>query len=961
MTIARSQPLSLIPTSSERSSDGVISGAFYPGGSAREWLREAAAWGDRGRSARFCILSGENGVLILPGPGKESWKASPRAIACQQPHENLWIPAGTSLSPAPLTEEIPNLFPYSVQFFHPRLGLIGWEDDQCLSAASLILRPRGSGVSWEMAEPGPRTPPSLSRITLKIPEGLPDDILDSLAGDIGSLPVQSLKTSGPGLGIRIKAGLARWTFSIVRLLTGIALFLCLVSLFHLTSTGRLSPLILVAVGALIAYLINSARKGHLPGFRPKREAGTKPGQATHGSATGPSGFLNYLREWARRQTQALENARMNEIERLMKLLKENPEQGLRYALPVAGEEETRGYAATPSTRLSLRNPVLGKNGGGSLPADHWDLNQETRWKLHQQYRVLAEAESKAGRHDRAAYIYGSLLGMWGPAAKELSAAGKPIEAARICRTKLNQPVEAAGYLEKGGLLAEAALIFAEHRHHEKAGDLWNRLGQRDDAFREWLAAVKASGFRWQAAPIIEKKMGEPGWAASVLASGWPDTEEATECLKEHFQLLARCQADEESLLQVHRLERQRHEFLSPRALGKALGHLQKAPLQPTVKRKLASIGRRIVAEQVAGLESSAKQRKWLNLLPEYDADDPLLKRDVRRQGSRKLPAARLPLRTPLQDAIKPERTHLVGLVGNVLDFCGDGEEWFLLEVDRQSRRLTLCMEHGSTDWGISAALHGWVIPFSQLGETRIALNTGHLSGDRASRDPSKAQAWKHRPWSDRDGLLGICRETNDRILTLTTGTDGLIDLGIHCRNGELIRTHALGWANTPESPVRLPMAATQTSLVFALDNCLYELPKLNSREEPKMSACNLPEPVDNVAINGQNEERIVAATWKGEAILLYPAKRWETIQIESSPDNSALKISFLADGNLAVVNTTGGRLYDPQNPQRPLARFDLPEKESEVVAIAPQGNSSLAVLHRGGDSNFRVSCFRFEA
>ncbi len=802
-----------------------------------------------------------------------------------------------------------------------------------------------------MAVPGPEPAPPLSRVTLKLPEDLSVEFFQELAGDIGSEPLEKLRPEAPSVWLKMKVGAVRQASFFLKIGGAVLGFLIFVAAIWLFGTAALHfPFLAILVPVLFFALRRVWRNMQFGGgARPVRPGDGGIGREEE-TATGPSGFLNYLREWFRRQSKALAEARMSEIERLMKLLREDPAKGLRYALPLTGGESARGYAATPGSRLSLRNPVLGA-GSGAAPVDNWNLDTQTQWKLHQQYRELAASESAAGRHDRAAYIYGNLLGLWNQAAQELAAGGRPLEAARLYQVKLKNPKAAAECLEKAGLLAEAAALFSELGLHDRAGDLWHRLGRRDEAFREWLAAIKTSPHRWQAARIIEKKLREPGRAAGLLASGWPGTDEEEECLQKHFELLGRYGATEEALAQCERLGQERSNFSSPQALGNILVRLQVARLDRSVKERLAALGRRLVVEELARKGSPSQQRKILDLLPKLDAADPLLKRDVQVYRNQSIKKAELPVRKRLEQVVEAKTTYALGPLGEVLDFAGvDEDHWFVLEVDRHDRRLFLRTPGDTVNLGYNKARRGWVIPRKRARETRVALGGGGLVREFGTREPGGDKPWQHRPWEVTDKLLGYCADQRGPLCVLTGGSNGFLDLGIFSWDGDLIRMRPLGWAATPDDENRkLPAALFGDRLVFALDHHLYSL-SLEDGEE-KMEACNMPDTVTAIAMARPKEVLYLAAVWGSDVVLLQPEKGWEPVQLECGFLEPPA-VAFLADGNLAVVSSHRGALYDPENPNRILAEFKIPPGAIAVLGCAALGVSSLAVLHTDGEDGF---------
>ena len=133
------------------------------------------------------------------------------------------------------------------------------------------------------------------------------------------------------------------------------------------------------------------------------------------------------------------------------MLQNNPDEGLRYALPMQGDAH-RGIGAA-GWELTTRDVdfQLSRLGGGQA-ADFWNLDEQWRKKLFNQYRQCAQREISLGRHRRAAYIFAELMGDHNSAAATLADGGHFREAAVLYKERLRQPRQAADCLRRGGLL-----------------------------------------------------------------------------------------------------------------------------------------------------------------------------------------------------------------------------------------------------------------------------------------------------------------------------------------------------------------------------------------------------------------------------------------------------------------------------------------------------------------------------
>ncbi len=271
-----------------------------------------------------------------------------------------------------------------------------------------------------------------------------------------------------------------------------------------------------------------------------RRAGAVIGDLGAGAlrAMGRDAAASRVDAWSRRFRQDLAERRKAEIERLLEAFGSDPAGALRRAIPLVGGGKGRGPGPLPGTVLGERpeewDPMRNGSGGG----DEWAVDQATRLRLERAYREAAVRESAAGRWLRAARIYGELLGDWAMAAQMLERAGRWREAARVYRERLRVPGKAAGCFESAGLLSEAVVAWREAGNHEEAGELLARLGQDEEARREWEQAVRVSRDPLKQAELLEGKLGLVERAMQVLEEAWRHGRNGA-AFEEYFALLGR--------------------------------------------------------------------------------------------------------------------------------------------------------------------------------------------------------------------------------------------------------------------------------------------------------------------------------------------------------------------------------------------------------------------------------------
>jgi tetratricopeptide (TPR) repeat protein len=594
-------PLHLIPAASPLTARA----GFLPGSDVAAWLEEMT----RHPGARFFIVPNSieeadaGGLLIVPaGEGAASFGA--RVLPCGIEHGSVVVPGSLRLDPALTVDEARRLLPYGCYFFHPALGLVAFEEADAITPESLIVPPLPRETSWHQAMPGHTPPPRLSRIMLALPDEF-SDLFGDAAQDIGARSPKDLAKNTPLLD-RLKDKLIGGAAAVG--LGGLAALVGLAKMLGAGSGGASRP-----VGP-----------------------GGNPGKGGDANTRGIS-VLDRVMKWTADQMEKLAQKRERELDRLMKLLETNPELGLRYALPFSeGGDAARGQAP-PSWQLGERNPIFGSRRGGG-PADVWSLAPQTQWQLQQKYRDLANRELAAARYDRAAYIFAELLGDWHAAAGALTRGHRYQEAARLYLTKLNNKPLAAKCLEDGGLLTDALLLYGELAQHEKCGDLLRQLGREREAIAAFNEAIKGSTDRLHDARILFEKLQQHGLALSVLASGYPQSTQACQCLERHFDYLSRLAATPESLALARSLTDPARQLTDRVQMTETLRSIYQAQADPEVRHRISIVATSIIGGALAA--GTGKEAALLAALPQFAASDLLLKRDAHRYADQREQARR---------------------------------------------------------------------------------------------------------------------------------------------------------------------------------------------------------------------------------------------------------------------------------------------------------------------------------
>jgi len=426
------------------------------------------------------------GCLVALPPEHWKHKSLDAAEPCQSVHHLLFIPQYACVQPVIGYAEAVTLFAGKQHFLHPEIGLI--ELGTPLDWSSLISIPEQQELKIIVPEAPERIPGKIHRAEiLSLP---PEQVLKQLEERAFS-PTQKFNDKPLSIAEKIKLGILKTLFT----------------------------------------------KSNTEGSKPTQER---------------TGLMNLLEKIARQifpstgkwfdrleqDLEELEKRNRSEMQKLMDLFKQNPDEALKYAVPLDDSGAGRGGFAgrfEMSRRWSSFDLFGGNNNSGS---GNILFTEDSYFKLQQQYRKTAADLVKAGKHERAAFVFIKLLKDHGSAAEALEKGRLYPEAASVYLKHLRNKGKAAECYEKGQMISTAIDLYKELKEFEKTGDLYMQLQKQKEAFKYYqlVANEHIEAERYvKASVLMRNKMQDAEPAQDLLLQGWRKDKDAFNCLNNYFQ------------------------------------------------------------------------------------------------------------------------------------------------------------------------------------------------------------------------------------------------------------------------------------------------------------------------------------------------------------------------------------------------------------------------------------------
>ena len=555
---------------------GAAQAAFLCGNSAHDWLGELSRLGVSATAIEGYLLPESAQSLQAAGLFVVFKKAQnvdfeqlKAPYVCVS--EGLYVPLSTHLFPQVSEAEFKQLLIWDVQVFHPHIGFVGFKKTDKIDFTRLIQLGNPSEAEWHHAQTGMPFRPPLTDILMK-PVSF-QDVLTAMNDTVDRKPLSDIPKDPD----------------------------------EPTDLEK---------------LLDDVKRGFLKGSLSALDKLSEMFPNTEG------GYQNHekpnLSNWLQKQLNNLEKKRNEELNRLLNLFDKDPNEALKYALPLDSPYFNRGEAP-PSSALGRRSTDFNLNNlGGGNRVDGWDLGGHF-YVLQDRYRKAAEAAIARGDYKKAAYVYANLLSDFQSAAQTLEKGKYYQEAAVLYKEHLKNIPAAAACLERGGLITQAIELYDALKSYEKVGDLYEKIEQPTKAKRYYEASIETHAERadfMEIARIEGDKLKENDRAMATLLRGWSKSNQEEKCLEYYFKKTKDNAPDTlpETVQSVYDDQTPTHKRLTLLGiLGDMVKHNETADFRQTTR----DIAYDILADDVAAGNITA-----LHQLKKFLPDDRLINSDL---------------------------------------------------------------------------------------------------------------------------------------------------------------------------------------------------------------------------------------------------------------------------------------------------------------------------------------------
>lgn len=277
---------------------------------------------------------------------------------------------------------------------------------------------------------------------------------------------------------------------------------------------------------------------------------------------------NKNEQWSnklQKEYEALEKRNQKELDRLVDLLKDNPEEALKYAVPLDTTGTNRGLFPNDNTnegigKLSLRwnnLSLFDKNNNNFSGNGSSSIDDNSFHRLENQYRLTAQQLIQQKKYRKAAFVYLKLLKQYQKAAETLEVGGFYQEAATIYLKYCANKEKAAACYQRGNMYLKAIELYKALNEHELVGDLYLRLNKKEEAnfyYNKTVEELKHKKAYIKAALLCKQKIGDLAAAQTLLLEGWRNNSDAFNCLNNYFNNIIDLKFLETELIHIYQNE-----------------------------------------------------------------------------------------------------------------------------------------------------------------------------------------------------------------------------------------------------------------------------------------------------------------------------------------------------------------------------------------------------------------------
>ena len=550
-----------------------LSGMLIRGNSIYQWLQQLQGLETDLQQFPVYAIAGNTpnslwGCFVPLPPAQWEGKFLDANEPCQCVHHNLYIPQYATVYPFLGAQEAAKLFPAAPHLLHPEVGLVAL--DTPVDWSTLLALPPAVEPLITAPLPAVFIPAEIHGIEIRTLS--PEEVIKTMEENM--FPKSEKFTDKPlHLGEKIKLGLLKLLFSASKDGNG-------------SSTHEKTFLT-----GLIEKIAGSIGMGN-------------------------SRWVQNLQE----SLEDLERRNQSEMDRLMDMFKNNPEEALKHAIPLDADGVTRG-GNLGRFELSKRwnsFDLFGRSGYGSGSSV---LGSDSFRRLQEQYEQTAQLLIQQKDYKKAAFVYMKLLKNNSMAAKTLEDGGLYPEAASVYLQYLKDKNKAAECYEKGQMITDAIALYKELDQHEKVGDLYMLQQKKEAAFEHYTIVADdyiANSKYLKASLLYRNKMGGPAPAQALLLKGWREDRDAFNCINNYFQNIP----DKQALLEAieYTYEKDTSHYNKPLFLTALRYELKK---DAAIATRATEMAYEIVAELAATQPDIVAELKYFN-------NDKSLVKDVMR-------------------------------------------------------------------------------------------------------------------------------------------------------------------------------------------------------------------------------------------------------------------------------------------------------------------------------------------